>query len=242
MAANPREFVERPRPAAHKQNQARSISRAQATALLAAVRERSALHELLVCLLFLNGLRATEAVAADLEDLGERDGHRVLRVRGKGETEKNLGVPPNAPTGRRARALAARARAHRGRRARRGTVAGLADHRPAADAPGDLRVDRAAGQRRNLTPEYETHWDDEHVRAIIAQWARWHTRHANEEPSAASYRRWAARQPAPVPSATSIRRRFGGSWNAARGSPPASRPRAAGAAGGHAATRSDRSY
>jgi hypothetical protein len=71
---------------------------------------------------------------------------------------------------------------------------------------------RAAG----LTPAYEAHWSDEHVRAILARWARWHTRHAAGEPSAASYRRWAAQQPTPVPSATSIRRRFGGSWNAAR--------------------------
>jgi integrase len=98
QAANPCEFVARPQPAAQKQNQARSISRSQATALLAAARERSALHELLVCLLFFNGLRASEAAAADLEDLGEHDGHRVLRVRGKGETEKNHRVPLNAPT------------------------------------------------------------------------------------------------------------------------------------------------
>jgi integrase/recombinase XerD len=98
MTANPCEFVERPQPAAQKQNQARSISRAQAMALLAAARQRSALHELLVCLLFFNGLRASEAAAADVEDLGDHDGHRVLRVRGKGETEKNLHVPLNAPT------------------------------------------------------------------------------------------------------------------------------------------------
>src|SRR3954469_14723447 len=98
MAANPCEFVRRPAPAAEKQSQARSISRAQATRLLAAARGRSALHELLVCLLFFNGLRASEAAAADLEDLGEHDGHRVLRVRGKGQTEKNVRVPLNAPT------------------------------------------------------------------------------------------------------------------------------------------------
>jgi integrase/recombinase XerD len=98
VSANPCEFVARPQPAAQKQNQARSISRAQATALLAAAHRRSPLHELLVCLLFCNGLRAGEAAAADLEDLGEHDGHRVLRVRGKGEIEKNLRVPLNAPT------------------------------------------------------------------------------------------------------------------------------------------------
>jgi integrase len=98
VATNPCAFVRRPAPAAEKQNQARSISRAQASDLLAAARERSPLHELLVCLLFFNGLRASEAAAAGLEDLGEHDGHRILRVRGKGETETNQRVPLNAPT------------------------------------------------------------------------------------------------------------------------------------------------
>jgi hypothetical protein len=40
-------------------NQARSISPSQATALLAGARQRSALHELLVCLLIFSGLRAS---------------------------------------------------------------------------------------------------------------------------------------------------------------------------------------
>jgi integrase/recombinase XerD len=48
--------------------------------------------------LFFNGLRASEAAAAALEDLGEHDGHRVLWVRGKGKTETNQRVPLNAPT------------------------------------------------------------------------------------------------------------------------------------------------
>jgi integrase/recombinase XerD len=98
VQANPCAFVRRPAPAAEKQNQARSISRAQATTLLTAARGRSALHELLVCLLFFNGLRASEAAAAQIEDLGEHAGHRVLRVCGKGETERNHRVPLNAPT------------------------------------------------------------------------------------------------------------------------------------------------
>lgn len=42
----------RPTPAADKHVQARSISRARATTLLIAARQRSALHELLVCPLF----------------------------------------------------------------------------------------------------------------------------------------------------------------------------------------------
>jgi len=98
LPANPCAFVARPTPAADKQIQARSISRAQASTLLTAARERSALHELLVCPLFFNGLRASEAAAAVLADVDEHGGHRVLWVRGKGETETNQRVPLNATT------------------------------------------------------------------------------------------------------------------------------------------------
>lgn len=38
----------------------------------------------LVCLLGLLGLRIFETVGADIDDLGDEHGHRVLRVRGKG--------------------------------------------------------------------------------------------------------------------------------------------------------------
>jgi hypothetical protein len=50
-----------------------------------------------VCLLFFNGLRASEAAAARLDDVDEHGGHRVLWVRGKGETETNQRVPLNGP-------------------------------------------------------------------------------------------------------------------------------------------------
>ena len=95
---DPCAIVERPKPAAGEQNQARALSRSQAAELLAAARRRSTLHELLVCLLFFNGLRVSEAAGADVEDLSEHQGHRVLRIRGKGKTEKNHRVPLNAPT------------------------------------------------------------------------------------------------------------------------------------------------
>jgi integrase/recombinase XerD len=96
--ANPCAIVERPKPAADEQNQARALSRPQAAELLAAARTRSTLRELLACLLFFNGLRVSEAASADVEDLDEHQGHRVLRVRGKGKTEKNHRVPLNGPT------------------------------------------------------------------------------------------------------------------------------------------------
>ncbi len=37
----------------------------------------------LVCLLGLLGLRIFKTIGADIDDLGEKHGHRVLRVRGK---------------------------------------------------------------------------------------------------------------------------------------------------------------
>ncbi|MGO9753600.1 MAG: tyrosine-type recombinase/integrase [Solirubrobacteraceae bacterium] len=95
---DPCAIVERPKPAASEQNQARALSRPQVAQLLAAARARSALHELLVCLLFFNGLRVSEAAGADVEDLAEHQGHRVLAIRGKGNAEKNHRVPLNAPT------------------------------------------------------------------------------------------------------------------------------------------------
>jgi len=152
VAANPCAFVRRPAPAAEKQNQARSISRPQATRLLAAARERSPLHELLVGLLFFNGRRASEAAAAGLEDLGEHDGHRILRVRGKGETETNQRVPLNAPTVTALEAwLTERVRIA-------GTTAGTGPllispaHRPPADALGDPRPRRAPRPQRRRRP------------------------------------------------------------------------------------------
>ncbi|MGO9899492.1 MAG: site-specific integrase [Solirubrobacteraceae bacterium] len=71
---DPCAIVERPRPAASEQNHARALSRPQAAQLLAAARPRSALHELLVCLLFFNGLRVSKAAGADVEDLSEHQG------------------------------------------------------------------------------------------------------------------------------------------------------------------------
>jgi integrase len=48
----------------------------------------------LVCLLGLLGLRIFEAVGADIDDLGEEHGHRVLRVRGKGGKVVLVPLPP----------------------------------------------------------------------------------------------------------------------------------------------------
>jgi integrase len=48
----------------------------------------------LVALLGLLGLRIFEACGADIADLGEEHGHRVLRVRGKGGKVVLIPLPP----------------------------------------------------------------------------------------------------------------------------------------------------
>jgi site-specific recombinase XerD len=48
----------------------------------------------LVCMLALLGLRIFEALGADVEDLLEEHGHRVLRVRGKGSKVVLVPLPP----------------------------------------------------------------------------------------------------------------------------------------------------
>jgi integrase/recombinase XerD len=45
-------------------------------------------------MLGLLGLRIFEATGSDIEDLGEEHGHRVLRVRGKGDKTVLVPLPP----------------------------------------------------------------------------------------------------------------------------------------------------
>jgi integrase len=61
------------------------LTHLQFEALLTAARESSNIHDFaLVAMLSLLGLRIFEATGADIADLGEEHGHRVLRVVGKG--------------------------------------------------------------------------------------------------------------------------------------------------------------
>jgi integrase/recombinase XerD len=48
----------------------------------------------LVTMLGLLGLRILEATGSDIGDLGEEHGHRVLRVRGKGDKVVLVPLPP----------------------------------------------------------------------------------------------------------------------------------------------------
>jgi len=63
--------------------------------LLCAARDSANPYDFaLVCLLGLLGLRIFEACGANLDDLGEEHGHRVLKVRGKGGKTVLVPLPP----------------------------------------------------------------------------------------------------------------------------------------------------
>ena len=67
----------------------------QFEALLSAARQSADRHDFaLVAMLGLLGLRIFEATGSDIEDLGEEHGHRVLRVRGKGDKVVLVPLPP----------------------------------------------------------------------------------------------------------------------------------------------------
>ena len=136
--ANPCAIVERPKPAAEEQNQARALSRPQAAELLAAARTRSTLHELLVCLLFFNGLRVSEAASADVEDLSEHQGHRVLRSVAKARPRRTTASPSTPPRSPRSTAGSAN-----GRRSPPTPPRGrcCSPPRPAAHSPGRRSTD-----------------------------------------------------------------------------------------------------
>ena len=71
------------------------LTHLQLEALLSAARESGNRNDFaLVCLLGLLGLRIFEACGANLEDLGEEHGHRVLKVRGKGAKTVLVPLPP----------------------------------------------------------------------------------------------------------------------------------------------------
>jgi len=71
------------------------LTHLQFEALLTAARQSGNPFDFaLVCLLGLLGLRIFETVGADIDDLGEEHGHRVLRVRGKGGKVVLVPLPP----------------------------------------------------------------------------------------------------------------------------------------------------
>jgi len=83
------------RPAVPAESPTLGFTHLQFEALLTAARESSPPCDFaLVAMLGLLGLRIFEATSADIADLGEEHGHRVLRVCGKGTKVVLIPLPP----------------------------------------------------------------------------------------------------------------------------------------------------
>ena len=90
---SPAEHVRRP--AVPPESPTLGFTHLQFEAMLTAAREsRSSYYFALVAMLGLLGLRIFEATGADIADLGEEHGPRVLRVRGKGSKIVLVPLPP----------------------------------------------------------------------------------------------------------------------------------------------------
>lgn len=92
VAANPAEAVRRPKQSAHSPTV--GLTRNQATQLLAAAQNHSPRSAALIHLLLSNGLRIGEALAADITDLGQHDGHRTLSITRKGGVRALIPLAP----------------------------------------------------------------------------------------------------------------------------------------------------
>lgn len=90
---SPADYVRRPN--VPTESPTLGLTHLQLEALLVAARTSTNPCDFaLVCLLGLLGLRVFEACAADITDLGEEHGHRVLRVVGKGHKVVLVPLPP----------------------------------------------------------------------------------------------------------------------------------------------------
>src|SRR6266536_3120165 len=90
---SPAEHVRRP--AVPAESPTLGFTHLQFEALLSAARESANRNDFaLVAMLGLLGLRIFEASSADIGDLGEEHGHRVLRVCGKGDKVVLVPLPP----------------------------------------------------------------------------------------------------------------------------------------------------
>jgi len=90
---SPAEYVRRPNVAA--ESPTLGLTHLQFEGLLTAARQSDNVCDFaLVTMLGLLGLRIFEATGSNIEDLGEEHGHRVLRVRGKGDKVVLVPLPP----------------------------------------------------------------------------------------------------------------------------------------------------
>ncbi|MGW5416921.1 tyrosine-type recombinase/integrase [Actinomadura geliboluensis] len=90
-----RALARRPRPSPQPESPTLGLSHLQFEALLSAARASANPNDFaLFAMLGLLGLRIFEATGADIDDLGEEHGHRVLRVVGKGTRTVLIPLPP----------------------------------------------------------------------------------------------------------------------------------------------------
>ena len=90
---SPAEYVRRP--TVPPESPTLGLTHLQFEAMLTAARQSSNPFDFaLVCMLGLLGLRIFETVGANIDDLGEEHGHRVLRVYGKGGRVVLVPLPP----------------------------------------------------------------------------------------------------------------------------------------------------
>ena len=93
LAHSPAEYVRRPN--VPPESPTLGLTHLQFEAMLATARQSSNINDFaLVAMLGLLGLRIFEACGANIEDLGEEHGHRVLKVRGKGGKVVLTPLPP----------------------------------------------------------------------------------------------------------------------------------------------------
>ena len=93
LASSPAEHVRRPN--VPPESPTLGLTHLQFEAMLTAARESANPNDFaLVAMLGLLGLRIFEATGADITDLGEEHGHRVLKVHGKGDRIVLVPLPP----------------------------------------------------------------------------------------------------------------------------------------------------
>lgn len=92
VSRNPVERVKRPK--VSDDSATEGLDRHEIVAFLSAAEASSARDHALALLLTLNGLRVSEALAADAADLGDARGHRTLRVTRKGAKGATVPLAP----------------------------------------------------------------------------------------------------------------------------------------------------
>lgn len=94
LGANPASNIERPKVGSDSPRT--GLTRAEAKQLIQAGKEESPAHSALVALLLYRGLRVSEAVALNTQDLSNESGYFVALVKRKGGKRQRISFPPEA--------------------------------------------------------------------------------------------------------------------------------------------------